>query len=745
MDVPLDRIAHCVGHDPARESDRTPLGSVPAGTAVEVALNALGDARTRMRRVELEVADAAWVLTGAGNPGAQAHTLWAAEKPAVSMGSPLTGVPTACPARVAGRIDTAGEPRVLLYRFWVELADGTRAVCVPDPAGRTTGGWLQPAGQAATRDPLPWFRLTVYAPGFSTPSWMHGAVMYQAFPDRFAPGDPARTTAGIRAHEQAGRPVRPHTCWDEPADWEGGDLPLDHPDAYDPVDFFGGTLAGIEGRLPYLAELGVGALYLNPVFEARSNHRYDTASYESIDPLLGTSEDFERLCARAQELGIRVVLDAVLSHTGASSVYFDGPQGALTGPSSPYRSWYDFEHPCAFAPYKCWWGHKSLPEVDERDPGWQRYMFGETGDAGVLAPDAAAAPALSGPGTSPYDGAAGPAFGDTGMPPHPGAPTHEGTGVLPAWLARGAAGYRLDVADELPDDVLARVRACVKAARPDACVIGEVWEDPCLKVSYGELRSYGLGGSLDTVMNYALRDALLGFALGRLDAYQLAAVLRSQRLNYPAPLYGSLMNLLGSHDVERLRSVLALGRELKGCSRAEQDALVAAITPEQDARGAELQAMLATFVYGLPGMPCVYYGDELGMQGGADPFNRQTFPRDRNARRDCGIDLTGLYRELGAMRRSSPTLRGDAAGFVALDPDVLVALRPPADGDTGMLVAINRGEKPWEGLVDLCADGSGLTGEERAALAAAEPASGLAALRVPGRATRVGRVGDHMG
>ena len=723
MDTSLDPIARCVGHDPARESDRTPLGAVPAGTSVEMALNVLGDARTRVHRVELEVAGAAWVLTGAGTSGAQVHTLWAAEKSGVSMGSPLAGVSAACPTRVAGRIDTAGEPRVLLYRFWVELADGTRAVCVPDPAGRATGSWLHSAGHAAARDPLPWFRLTVYTPDFCTPAWMHGATMYQVFPDRFAPGDPARTAAGIRAHEQAGRPVRLHTNWDEPADWEGGDLPLDHPDAYDPVDFFGGTLAGIEGRLPYLAELGVGALYLNPVFEARSNHRYDTASYERIDPLLGTAEDFERLCARAEELGIRVVLDAVLSHTGASSVYFDGPQGALTGEASPYRSWYDFEHPCAFAPYRCWWGHKSLPEVDERDPGWQRYMFGEKG----------------GSETTAFGSAATSAIDDAAAPAHAKAP-EAAAGILPAWLARGAAGYRLDVADELPDDVLARVRTCVKAARPDACVIGEVWEDPCLKVSYGELRTYGLGGSLDTVMNYALRDALLGFALGRLDAYQLAAVLKSQRLNYPAPLYGSLMNLLGSHDVERLRSVLALGRELKGCSRAEQATLVAAITPEQDARGAELQTMLVTFVYGLPGMPCVYYGDELGMQGGADPFNRQTFPCNCTARRDCGADLTGLYRKLGAMRRSSPALRGDAAGFVALDSDVLVALRPPIDGDPGALVAINRGEKPWEGLVDLLADGSGLTGEEQAALAAVGPSPGLAALRVPGRSTTVTQV-----
>ena len=369
-----------------------------------------------------------------------------------------------------------------------------------------------------------------------------------------------------------------------------------------------------------------------------------------------------------------MVLDAVLSHTGASSVYFDGPQGALTGEASPYRSWYDFEHPCAFAPYRCWWGHKSLPEVDERDPGWQRYMFGEKG----------------GSETTAFGSAATSAIDDAAAPAHAKAP-EAAAGILPAWLARGAAGYR---APTWPTSCPTMCSpGCAPASRPrdpDACVIGEVWEDPCLKVSYGELRTYGLGGSLDTVMNYALRDALLGFALGRLDAYQLAAVLKSQRLNYPAPLYGSLMNLLGSHDVERLRSVLALGRELKGCSRAEQATLVAAITPEQDARGAELQTMLVTFVYGLPGMPCVYYGDELGMQGGANPFNRQTFPCNCTARRDCGADLTGLYRKLGAMRRSSPALRGDAAGFVALDSDVLVALRPPIDGASGC----TRSDKP---------------------------------------------------
>ena len=400
-------------------------------------------------------------------------------------------------------------------------------------------------------------------------------------------------------------------------------------------------------------------LYLTPIFEARSNHRYDTADYERIDPLLGDEEDFRALVAAAEAEGISIVLDAVLSHTGDDSRYFNAngaydAVGAAQGPASPFYDWYDFSEQPDGKPYRGWWGHMSLPEVDEHDPAWQRYALG-------------------------WDGGAGLAGGSAG--------------VLQKWLSAGARGYRLDVADELPDDVLERLRTCVKWAKGDAAIIGEVWEDPTVKVSYGVPRTYALGRSLDSVMNYPLRTALIGFALGTLDAHQLAAFLRLQQANYPAPMCACLMNLLSSHDVERLRSVLALGGPLKQLPRDGQRAAVQAISPEQDGRGAQLQRMLAAFLYALPGMPCIYYGDERGLQGGGDPFCRATFPWEGEGacvRTDVGADLTAFYQQIGQMRKESPVLRTGEAVYAAPDDDVVCVVRFDRATDACVVAAANR-------------------------------------------------------
>ena len=416
--------------------------------------------------------------------------------------------------------------------------------------------------------------------------------------------------------------------------------------AYDPIDFFGGTLEGIREKLPYLASLGVEVLYLNPIFEARSNHRYDTADYERIEPLLGDEDDFRRLAAEAADHGISIVLDAVLSHTGDDSRYFnargtyDAP-GAAQGWESPFRAWYDFTEQENGVPYRCWWGDRTLPEVDERNGAWQDYILG-----------------------------------------HPG----QGDGVLAHWLSAGARGYRLDVADELPDDVLAGIRSTVKAANSEAIVIGEVWEDPTTKTSYGVRRTYALGLSLDSVMNYPLRSALLGFALGDIDAHQLAAHLRQQQANYPAPLYRVLMNLLSSHDVERMRSVLALGGGVKNLPRNKQLAATDSITAAQDEMAARLQRMVAALLYALPGAPCIYYGDERGLQGGGDPFCRATFPWAGD-RSDCGEDLTGFYRAIGSLRKESSVLRTGALACVAPRADVLCVVRSMPDGTMACAIA----------------------------------------------------------
>lgn len=622
-----------------------------------------------------------------------------------------------CEDGFSGTIEPANYPHVVFYAFRLNLGEGLVAYYVPCADGRSTAGqpvspgengswtdagWVYARGQLAGRPmgefglakPARGFQLTVFEPAFATPDWLQGAVMYQAFPDRFARGFAGVRREGVACHERMGRPVHLHEDWDDPVLWEGKGA------EYDPVDFYGGTLEGVREKLPYLESLGVEVLYLNPVFEARSSHRYDTADYERIDPLLGSEEDFKALVGEARERGISIVLDAVLSHTGDDSRYFNAygnydEPGAAQGLQSPYHSWYDFSSQADGAPYRSWWGHLSLPEVDERDPAWQRYILGAD-DGGV--------------------------------------PVGEWRGVLAKWIDAGVRGYRLDVADELPDDVLSRIRTSVKAADAQAAIIGEVWEDPTTKVSYGRTREYALGRALDSVMNYPLREALIGFALGRVDALQLAAFLRGQQANYPQPLHACLMNLLSSHDVERVRSVLALGGPLKGMPRCEQRRAVERIGRDADERAARLQRMIAGLVFALPGMPCVYYGDERGLQGGGDPFCRATFPWG-GARADCGEDLTAFYRQIGQQRKASEALRKGAMACCAPHEDVLCVVRALPGGPCAVAVA-NRSQEDRTVAIDLRAPGMNLPESALAHVPFADPA-GLLTCTAPACATTI--------
>lgn len=592
-----------------------------------------------------------------------------------------------CREGFRANVDTAGDPRVLFYRFDIRTDAGTIAYGAR-PDGVSTVGCSCAANDCtvdlandsadglAGASVIP-FQLTVYDPGFALPSWYGGSVMYQVFPDRFSRGNEGILREGVESHVGRGWPVRLHEDWNEPPDWG---------ESYDPVDFFGGTFSGIESKLDYLESLGVEVLYLNPICEARSNHRYNTGDYQQVDPILGTWEDFERLSAAARKRGIRIILDTVLSHTGASSKYFnlDGSYdsfGAAQGEESPYRSWYDFAHPTQYAPYRCWWNDPTLPEVEEHDPSWQQFVFGG--------------------------------------PQDPGSPAAKG--LLAEWVAHGASGFRLDVADEIPDDVLEKIRRAAKAASSDAVVIGEVWEDPTTKESYGSRRQYALGTALDTVMNYPLREKLLQFALGGIDAPQLVTFLKEQKSNYPSPLYHGLMNLLSSHDVERVRSVLDLGEEFRDRPRDEQASMVAGIGDEADAHGSLLQRILACMQYVLPGVPCLYYGDERGMQGGRDPFDRATFPWG-GWRGDCGRDLTGLYQALGKMRAASPTLKCGTVAFYSYGRDVACVLRMTGeeDGrtrlDGAVLCVANRLNQQVDFVVDLVGASSGLSDAEANAL-----------------------------
>ena len=509
---------------------------------------------------------------------------------------------------------TPAEAGIYRYTFQVELRQGT--------------GWLSrcPDGTAAysgDRAASRW-QLTCYRAGFTTPDWLAGGVMYQIFPDRFCAS--GRPKAGVPADRVL------HADWGEPVVWE--------PDATGEIrnnDYFGGDLAGITDKLDYLQSLGVTCLYLNPIFEAHSNHRYDTADYRRVDPLLGTEEDLRALCAAARARGIRVLLDGVFSHTGADSVYFNREgrypaAGAYNSLTSPYAGWYRFKNwP---RDYACWWGFRTLPEVEELSPGFMEHVNGEQG-------------------------------------------------VVATRLREGISGWRLDVADELPDPFLEALRRRAKQTDPDALILGEVWEDASNKESYGHRRRYLLGDQLDSVMNYPFRQGILTFLLQGGGAAFLNGVLDIAE-HYPPQVLRLLMNHIGTHDTER--ALTLLGGE-PACSRDRRWQAGQRMTPEERQRGLARLRLATLLQYALPGVPCIYYGDEAGMEGYKDPFNRATYPWGQE-----DAALVDWYRALGACRhRCAALAQGDITPVEAGEDTVCFTRH--GGGET-LLVAVNRGEEP---------------------------------------------------
>ena len=541
------------------------------------------------------------------------------------------------------------KPQALWYFFRIETEEGTHWLC-PDGTGFIGRIYGRENGA---------FRLTVAMRQFDTPEWFRHGIMYQIFPDRFAFSDDDTARRGIEYHRALRQTPELHANLDEPVRWQ----PRPFEKSYSPDDFYGGTLRGIEQKLPYLQELGINVIYLNPIVEARSNHRYDASDYMRPDPILGTTDDFERLAAEAAKRGIRIILDGVFSHTGADSVYFNRygnykTAGACQGPESEFYSWYDFRQ---FPDdYRCWWGFKDLPEVNEMNPDWEKFVV--TGE----------------------------------------------NSVVKTWLRRGSSGWRLDVADELPDEALALIRAAAKEEKPDALILGEVWEDAVTKESYGKRRNYALGFSLDSVMNYPFRNAVLAFARGQSSAYELRDFLIGQQMNYPKPFYYSLMNLLGTHDVDRIRTALSVNFDIRALSREDQVKLN--IPQEALDRAVETEKLCALIQFAIPGVPSIYYGDEQGMCGVCDPFNRQPFKEGVRTLHDC-------YARLAAKRRSMDALSTGEAEFMAESADILMVLRyinngadalgRPA-GNGACLAVINRGEHDADFAADCTKAGCGI-------------------------------------
>lgn len=459
---------------------------------------------------------------------------------------------------------------IYFYHFECRTDHGTRSL-------------MRNGGGKAVLQGFDRWQMTVYD-DFFTPDWLSGGLIYQVFPDRF------NKSGALPEHIPNGRVI--HENWNEGAVWwpaEDGEIHNN--------DFFGGNLKGIEEKLPYLKSLGVTCIYLNPIFEAYSNHRYDTANYSKIDPLLGNEEDFSRFCESAKKLGIHVILDGVFSHTGSDSIYFNRENrydsiGAYQSQDSEYSSWYNFKnHPNE---YDCWWGFTTLPNVNETDHAYNEYINSESG-------------------------------------------------IARKWLRLGADGWRLDVADELPDEFLDKFNLAVKKENKNALIMGEVWEDATNKMAYGFLRRYLLGKQLDSVMNYPFRDAILTYILGS-DSYRFFEIISAIIENYPPQCLHVLMNHIGTHDTERILSLLG-GINANGLNREQQSQQK--LSEEQFSLAVKRLKIASLIQYTLPGVPSLYYGDEAGMQGLKDPFNRETFPWGNENQ-----ELTEWYKSLGKLRQN---------------------------------------------------------------------------------------------
>ena len=471
------------------------------------------------------------------------------------------------------------------------------------------------------------WQVSVIPADFTTPDWAKGAIIYQIFPDRFHKAGKVDLTGKLK-------PYTVHKDWNEEVEWE--------PDRWGRVlnnDFYGGNFKGIREKLDYIASLGTTIIYLNPISKAFSSHRYDTGDYKTPDPMLGTEEDFKALCDAAHEKGMKIILDGVYSHTGSDSLYFNRKQsfssvGAYNSEKSPYSSWYTFQNwPNN---YTSWWGFDTLPTVNKMDPKYMEYII-----------------------------------------------TGQGS-VVEHWLKAGADGFRLDVADELPDAFIAALKKRIREIRPDALLIGEVWEDASNKSAYGTRRRYFVDGELDSAMNYPFRTAILNFLRDRDDGNALRNTVMSIAENYPQDVVLCNMNLLGTHDTPRI--LTALIDDFDG-SREEKSKR--RLSRNQYATAQE-RLLLASFIqYTLPGIPSLYYGDEAGLEGYRDPFNRRTYPWGREDQ-----ELLAHFKRLGKLRQECEPLRlGDIQFFQAGDQKL--GFSRTFDGKQ-VKIYVNRSSDPWD-------------------------------------------------
>lgn len=438
------------------------------------------------------------------------------------------------------------------------------------------------------------FKLSV---NFEVPKWAQGKIMYHIFVDRF------NKSKDNNLQEMPRRVI--HDNWNEEMHLgPEKEISKIYGKEIWNIDFYGGNLNGITEKLDYIKSLGVSILYLSPIVHSQSNHRYDTADYENVDPYAGCNDDLKVLCDEAHKRGMKVVLDAVFNHTGNDSKYFDeyksfGGEGAYNNPMSKYSNFYKRRYENGKIYYEYWWGFENLPECDFESKEWQEYITGVGG-------------------------------------------------VIDKWFDLGIDGLRLDVADELSDDFIEKIRIAVKRNKADGFIMGEVWKNP-MRMGRGYISS---GKCMDTVMNYPLIDALLRY-YKYADCNKLDYIIRDILREYPEETINSLMNFTSTHDISRAINYFTDENEFNeyaewawDLKNNDLDYLKnKKLSKEEYEKAKEKYKSYLFALYFLPGNVSIFYGDEVGVDGYGNLLNRKTYPWGMEDK-----DLLEYFKKLGKDR-----------------------------------------------------------------------------------------------
>lgn len=422
---------------------------------------------------------------------------------------------------------------------------------------------------------------------FKVPSWVEKSVIYQIFPDRFAS---AKTHKGV-------------SPWDTEPRWDTR---------------LGGDIAGVLSKTTYLKDLGVGAIYFNPVFLSPSIHRYEATDYRRVDPLFGTNDEFIAMVKSLDRNGIKTVVDLAFNHTATNFFAFDDI--LKNGEKSAYKDWY-FIHSYPVKVqgnpnYDAWFGFSSMPKLNCKNPEVKKYLL------------------------------------DSIEYWHKAAPI---------------AGWRLDVPNEVDSSLWRAFRPLVKSLNPEAWIVGEIW---------GNGSPWLQGDQFDSVMNYPFRDAVVRFiAEGSIKPSEFMHRLEIILAMYPPQVNRNLMNLISSHDVPRILTLCGGNRELAKLAAAIQFTWV--------------------------GTPSIYYGDEVGMEGGRDPQNRRGMRWDLAV---DGNDILNYYKKLIKLRNMSPALHSGDARILHCSDDDRFLCYSRTEGKDAVIVALNRSDKEMAKRISIPSD-----------------------------------------